>query len=143
MNNFVGWLRHCLQYTLALPKYLLHGIIKYVIFYGTITGESQDLNDVDSHGMFNYEINDDFSKFDRYGDDDDEELESIERNDAIFHKSFATVSRPGSDEDWDGVAATDFSFERSLSFNSERVDDDQKDISMDSGEVCCVSYTIV
>ena len=62
----------------------------------------------------------------RLGDDDDEE-ETIERNDAIFQKSFPNTSRRDSEDDWDRVVDSDFSFERSVSFVSEHLDDDMEE----------------
>ena len=65
----------------------------------------------------------------RLGDDDDEE-ETIERNDAIFQKSFPNTSRRDSEDDWDRVVDSDFSFERSVSFHSEHLDDDMEEIDI-------------
>ena len=87
-----------------------------------------DSNEYSTGEMFN-DDNDDEG---RLGDDDDEE-ETIERNDAIFHKSFPNTSRRDSDDDWDRVG--DFSFERSVSFHSEHLDDDIEDTNIDDTDV--------
>jgi hypothetical protein len=71
----------------------------------------------------------------RLGDEDDDEVETIERNDAIFHKSFPTIARRDSDDDWERVAESDFSFERSISFHSEHLDDSKENTNIGDEDV--------
>ena len=95
----------------------------------------EDLLSVEKH-------NEEFSKTDRFlsgnvnnddvdnghvGDEDDYEEETIERNDAIFQKPVQAVSLLDSDDDWERVADSDYSFERSVSFHSEHLDHKSED----------------
>ena len=70
------------------------------------------------------------------GDDDDDEVETIERNDAIFHKPLQD-----SDDDWERVADSDFSFERSVSFHSEHLDHNNEDAEIGDDTVRWFFFT--
>ncbi|XP_028396070.1 WD repeat-containing protein 81-like [Dendronephthya gigantea] len=63
-------------------------------------------------------------------DEDDDEVGTIEKNDAIFNRSFPTVARRDSDDDWERIADSDFSLERSVSFHSEHLEDDKEDVEI-------------
>ena len=76
----------------------------------------------------------------RLGDEDDDEVETIERNDAIFHTSFPTIARRDSDDDWDRVVESDFSFERSVSFHSEHLDDGKEDTYIGDEDVSLICF---
>lgn len=64
-------------------------------------------------------------------DEDDDEVGTIERNDAIFNRTFPTDS----DDDWERVPESDFSLERSVSFHSEHLEDDKENANIDDNDV--------
>ena len=96
-------------------------------------GELYKNDEFSPRKMYNYD-----GDIGRLGDEDDDEVETIERNDAIFHKSLQAVSLRDSDDDWDRVAESDFSFERSISFRSEHLEHDSEDPNIGDVDVSLI-----